>query len=159
MLAKTSFEGCDVRFAFNVLLAGSTSTLWVIILPEYKSLTNKSHSRWDPVMLKLAIIASLIQFALHLVQIPNFAIDKILPHTLQLVWYRGLQLLNQLSAKYRPSYLTQRVWPLVHQSKELYSTPILSSLWATWPTGAIWHCFSSSTVISWQQFCHIGQLL
>ena len=50
--------------------------LWVIILHEYKSLTHKPHSRWDYVMLQYAVIAGLIQFALHLMQILNFAISK-----------------------------------------------------------------------------------
>ena len=59
---------------------------------------------------------------------------------------------------YRPSYLTQRFWTLIHQSKGLYSTSLLFSLWAYWFTGAIWHCFVSSKVVSQQQFCHRGQL-
>ena len=28
----------------------------------------------------------------------------------------------------------------------------------SWPTGAFWYCLASSTMVSWQQFCHIGQL-
>ena len=67
-------------FAFNVPLAEFTSMLWVIILHEYKSLTNKLHSRRDCIMLQFAAIASLIQNALHMVQIPDFAIGKNLPH-------------------------------------------------------------------------------
>ena len=63
-------------FAFNETLAEFTIMLWVIILHEYKSLTYKLHSRRDRVMLQYAMIASLIQFALHPVQIPDFAIGK-----------------------------------------------------------------------------------
>ena len=49
----------------------------VIILHEYKSLmTHKLRSRWDCMMLQYTVIACLIQFALHLVQIPEFAIGK-----------------------------------------------------------------------------------
>ena len=35
---------------------------------------------------------------------------------------------------------------------------VLSSLCARWPTGAFWHWFASSTVVSWQQIYRIGQL-
>ena len=41
-----------------------------------KSLTHKPHFRWDCVVLQYAVIASLIEFALHLVQIHNFAISE-----------------------------------------------------------------------------------
>ena len=34
----------------------------------------------------------------------------------------------------------------------------VSSLCALWPTKIFWHSFTSLTVVSWQQFCHIGQL-
>ena len=37
---------------------------------------DKPHSRCDHVMLHYAVIAGIIQFGLHLVQIPNFAIGK-----------------------------------------------------------------------------------
>ena len=62
-------------FAFNVPLAEFVSMLWVIF-HEYKSLTHKQHSRWYHVMLQYTVIADLIQFALHLGQIPGFAISK-----------------------------------------------------------------------------------
>ena len=63
-------------FAFNIPQAEFTSMLWIIILHENKSLTRKPHSRWYREMLPYPVTANLIQFALHLVQIPNFAIDK-----------------------------------------------------------------------------------
>ena len=50
--------------------------LWVIVLHEYKSLTHKPRLRWDHVMLQFAVIVDLIQFVLHLVQIPEFDIGK-----------------------------------------------------------------------------------
>ena len=53
---------------------------WVIILQEHKSLTHKPYSKWDWMMLQYAMIAGLIQFTLHLVQIPNFAIGKSPPN-------------------------------------------------------------------------------
>ena len=108
-----------------------------------------------------ALIAGLVQFVLHLVQI-WFAIGKS-PHTLQnifhalqLVWYRGLKLFHQSFAAHSPSYLTQVFQTLIRQYKGLYSTVVLSSLCAPWLTGAFWHCFASSTVFSWQQFCRMG---
>ena len=52
------------------------SMLWVIILHEYKSLTYKLSSRLDHVMLQYAMIAGLIQFALLLVKIRDFAIGN-----------------------------------------------------------------------------------
>ena len=70
----------------------------------------------------------------------------------------GLQLFHQLFATQRPSSLTERFLTLIYQSKGLYSTALLSSLWLSWPTRAFWHCFTSSSVVSWQPFCHIGQL-
>ena len=72
-------------------LAEFTIMLWVIILYEYKSLTYKLHYKLDCVMLQYAVIASLIQFALHLMQIPDFAIGKS-PPKLQQSLLHGLQL-------------------------------------------------------------------
>ena len=40
----------------------------------------------------------------------------------------------------------------------LYSTALLFILCVPWSTGDFWHCFDSSTVVSWPQFCSIGQL-
>ena len=60
---------CLTCFIKNNTLAELISMVWVIILHEYKP-----HSRWDRMMLQYAGIAGLIQLALHLVQIPDFAI-------------------------------------------------------------------------------------
>ena len=49
---------------------------WVIILLEYKSLDHKLCSRYDHVILQYSVIAGLIQFALHVMQILDFAIAK-----------------------------------------------------------------------------------
>ena len=68
------------------------------------------------------------------------------------------RLFHQHFTTYRPSCLTQRFQTLIYQSKGLYSIVLLSSLYAPWSTEALWHCFASSTVVSCQQFCHIGQL-
>ena len=59
---------------------------------------------------------------------------------------------------YRPSFLSQRFRTLIHPSKGLYSITLLSSLCVPWVTGAFWHCFTSSTVVSWYHFCYITQL-
>ena len=67
-------------FTFNGPMAEFTSMLWVIILHDYKSLTHKLCSRRDCVMLLYTVIVVLIQFALHLVQIPNLTICKSPPH-------------------------------------------------------------------------------
>ena len=77
---------------------------------------------------------------------------------LRFVRYIGLQLFHQFFAAYIPSYLSQRFRTLIRQSKELYSTVLLSNFCAHWPTGAFWHGFVSLIVVSWQQFCHIGRL-
>ena len=75
-----------------------------------------------------------------------------------LVWYRGLQLFHQIFTAHKASYLTQIFWTLIHLSKGLFSTAWLSSVYVPWPTGAFWHCFAPSTVLSWQEIYHIGQL-
>ena len=46
------------------------------VIYEYKFLGHKLHSKWDHMMLQYAVIAGVIYFALHLVQIPNFEISK-----------------------------------------------------------------------------------
>ena len=61
-------------------------------------------------------------------------------------------------ATHRPSYLIQRFRTLIRQFKGRYSTVPLSNLWASRTTRDFWHCFSSSTVVSWQQIFHIRQL-
>ena len=143
---------------------------WVIIFQEYKSLTHKPRSRWNRVMLQFAVIASLVQFALHLVQITDFAISKSPPHThthtiterppsfTVNVTQGDLQLFHQLFNAHRSSHLTQRFWTLIRQFKGLFFTARLSGLYVFWPTGVFWHCFASSTTVSWQRFCHISQL-
>ena len=102
---------------FSLLLvpqAEFTRMLWVIILLENKSIAYKPHSRWYHVMLQYVMIAGLIQFAPHLGQIADFAIDtptytplQSFLYALPLVWYRGLKLFHQLFASRRPSYLSQ----------------------------------------------------
>ena len=69
-----------------------------------------------------------------------------------------MQLFHQLFLAQRPSNLTPRFRILICQPKQLYSIALLSSLCAPWPTRAFWHCFASSTAVSWLQFCHIGQV-
>ena len=95
-ISSTGFKSADCAvmflFAFNVDLAGFTSMIRVIILHEYESLTNMPRSRWDRVMLLYTVIIGPIQLALHLVQIPDFAIAKISPHnnratTMLYDWY------------------------------------------------------------------------
>ena len=63
-------------FAFNVPLSEFTCMLGIFILHDNKFLSHQLHSRWDCVMLQYAMIAGLIQLALHLVPIANFAISK-----------------------------------------------------------------------------------
>ena len=70
-------------FAFNIPLAEFTSMLLVIILHEYKLLTHKPNSKWDHLMLHYGMIAGLIQFALYLVQIPDFTIGNQPPNTIR----------------------------------------------------------------------------
>ena len=48
----------------------------VIILQKYKSLRHKPRFKWDRVVLQYAVIAGLIQFVFHLMQIPHFVILK-----------------------------------------------------------------------------------
>ena len=59
---------------------------------------------------------------------------------------------------HRPTYLNKWFWTLIRRSKGLYSTVLLSSLFAPWSTGAFWYCFASSAMVSWPQFCHLGRL-
>ena len=60
-------------------------SLWKGLLVCFASLSCMTTNpwptfRWDCMMLQYAVIAGLIQFALHLVQIPDFAMSKSLPH-------------------------------------------------------------------------------
>ena len=166
-----SWRTCCFFFVFNVPLWEFTSMLWVIILLENKFLTHELRSRWDRVVLRDAVIAGLIQFVLHLIQIPNFAIhDSPTPeesflHALWFVWYTCLHLFHQLFAAYRPSYLTQRFRTLIRLSKgllycsvfarlKLFDTVLLPQLWfldgncgiytsltKSFPHSGCWHIF------------------
>ena len=90
-------------------------------------------------MLQYAVIATLIEFALHMVQIPDFATDKSLhpttritepPSRLTVSVIRGLQLFHQLFTAHRPSYLCQRFRTLIHQSEGLFYCSLVQSLCA-----------------------------
>ena len=80
-LKSTDCAGQDklFLFVFNVPLAEFTSMLWVIILNKYKSLTHKPHSRWDCIMPWYVMIASPIQFVLHLDKCPTWQLTKASP--------------------------------------------------------------------------------
>ena len=105
-----------------------TSILWVIILHEYWSLSHKPRSITEP---PLCFTVGVIE---------------------------GVSVFHQLFATHRPSYLTERFRTLIRQSKGLYSSAVFFSLCASWPSGGFWHCFTSSIVVFWQQFCHMGQI-
>ena len=131
-------------FAFNVPLAEFTRMFWVIILHEYKSLSNKPRCRCNHMMLQYAMIAGMIQFAHHQEQIDNFAVSKRplknLLHALRLVWYRNCSSFTNTSPHiYRPIE-PKRFRILIHQFKGLYFTALLC---------AFWHGFASPTVITW----------
>ena len=151
-------------FALNVPLAEFISMLWVIILQEYKSLTYKpwSHlecSLWVKdlyLMLQYDVIAGLIQFALHLVQIPQLCNwqppTHTHPHTHTLCFtVCVIQGVPALSPTFHCTYLF--ICP-----KDFIPLLYCALFVCHWPTGAFWHYFTSSTVVSWQQFCHVGQL-
>ena len=105
-------------------------------------------------MLQYAVMAGLIKFALHLVQKWYWhSPPRPTPlHTLLHAFTVGL-----IDA-HRLSNLTERFLILIRQSKRLHSTALLSSFYAPWPTGAFSHFFPSSTIVSWLQFYHVGQL-
>ena len=65
-----------ILFAFDAILAEFICMLWVIIKHEYKSLSHTPRFRWDCMILQYAVIAGLIQCALHLMQISDFATDN-----------------------------------------------------------------------------------
>ena len=148
-------------------MAEFTSMLWIIILHGYKSLTHKLHSRWDSMMLQYAVIAGMIQFALHLVQIPDFAIGKGLPPTHTITEPPPCFTVGVIQGGCRsfPNF-SQHIDPLIwHKDFKLWFVslkefiPLLywSSLCAPRPIGAFWNCFAFSKVVSWQQFSHIDQ--
>ena len=107
-----------------------------------------------------AVIVRPIQFALHLVQIPDFVIGKSLPPrrhnrapSMLYSWcdeWGRMQLFHQPLAAHRPSYLTQRFQTLIHQSKGHYSTALLLNLFVLWHTGAFWHCFALSSILPYK---------
>ena len=66
-------------FAFNLLLTDFIRMFWAINIHEHKSLTHKVCSTWDRMMLQYVVIAGLIQFVLHLVQISDVATGKSQP--------------------------------------------------------------------------------
>ena len=129
-------------FAFNVSLAEFTSMLWVIILHEYKSLNHKQCSRWDCEMLQYAVITGLIQFALPLIQNPDFVIEKSpLHHNRVSSMPDGCRDTRGCSSFTNSSpHIDFSIWlksfKLIHQSKGLYPTVLLSSHCEPWPTGA-----------------------
>ena len=54
--------------------------------------------------------------------------------------------------------MTQRFRTLIHQFKGLYSITLLFSNCALLNSGAFGDCFTSTKVVSCQQFCDIGEL-
>ena len=102
-----------------------------------------------------------IQFALHLVQIPDFAIGKCLPlhYRAPFMLYGwcdtgGYNFVTKFSQRLNPPILA-KYFELWFVSPKNFIP--LSSICTPWPTGAFWHYFASSPVVSWLQFCHIGQ--
>ena len=143
--------------------------VYVIILYEYKSSINKPRSKWDHVMLQYAVIAGLIQFALYLVQITDFAVSKSPPpqhththtHTITKLppWFTVSVILG---VKALSPFFSPQIWPKGFEfwfvsPKGLYSTALLSNLCAPWSSRAFWR-FTFSAVVSWLQPCHIGLL-
>ena len=130
--------------------------LSVTILHEYKSWTHKSYYRWD----HDAVVCC------------DNRSDSICPSPGTNPWFFNWHPQRHnwaYSMLYRwcdtggaalPSTLRRIYTPLLFDRKILivYSTALLSSLCVTWLTEAFWHYFASSIVVSWQLFCHIGQL-
>ena len=115
-------------------------------------------------MLQCVVIAGLIQFALHLVQIPDFAICKS-PHAItepRPCFVVGLvQGVAALAPTLRCTYtlvFDPKISNFDSSSKGLYSTALLSSLYAPDSTGVFWHYFAFSKLVSGQNFRYIGQL-
>ena len=71
-----------------------------------------------------------------------------------MLWYRGLQLFQPV----KPPFWLIGFRTLIRQSKGLYSTDLLFSFCALRTSGVFWQCLASSTVVFWQQFCHLAQL-
>ena len=108
--------------------------LWQSLLVCFGSLFCKPCFRWDSMMLQYPVITSLIQFVLHLVQIPNFAKSKPThtitepPPCFMVSVIQTVKFFHQLFATHRTPYLTPKFQTLIHQSKGLYSTTLLFSL-------------------------------
>ena len=120
--------------------------------------------RWNHVMRQYAVIASLIQFTLHLEQILDIALGKSPPtHT-----YR-----NRTSSMFYgwgdTGFCSSFTNTLLNIDQKISNFDLsvqrtlfncsLFSLCSPWPSGVFWYCFVFSKVVSWHQFCHIGQLL
>ena len=92
-----------------------------------KPLSHKPRSIWYRVMLQYAVIAGLIQFALHLAQIRDFATGKsshtiaesLQSFTVDVIL--GLQLFYEHFTSYRAFSLIERFRIFICQSKGLYS--------------------------------------
>ena len=105
----------------------------------------------------------LIQFALRLVQIPDFAIDKSSSYhdRASSIFYGWCDIGGCSSFTNSSPCIDPLIWDddfELHRSKGLCSTVLLSNLCAPEPIEAFWQFFASTTVVSWQQFFHIGQL-
>ena len=104
-------------------------------------------------MLQYALIADLFQFAFHMVQIPNFAVEYASCFTVDVI-----PEVTALSPTVRRTY----TFPFDQNiSKLWFVTPkdfIPLLYWPHWPTEAVWDCAVFSTVVSWQKLCYISQL-
>ena len=147
---KISFLVLKVYHNSFIYYTERTRMLWVIILHENKSLTHKPRSRGDQERLQYAVIVRLIQFAPHLVQIPDFAMSNP-SHTITEspqfftvdVIQAGCSSFTNSSLHIKPS-----VWPKDFEfwfvsPKYFNSTPLLSNPCAPRSTGAFRHCFAS----------------
>ena len=153
-------------FVFNVPLAEFKSMFWVIIMHEYKFLTHKPlPSKLDHVMLQYTVIASLIKFAIHLVQIHNFAIGKSSQHqnrasSMLYNWYDTMgcsSFPDSSSLLGLPIWLNDfELWLIGPKDFiPLLFCPVFVPLGQLEPFDIVLlpqQCFF------WQQFCHIGQL-
>ena len=136
--------------------------LWVIILHEYKTLSQKPRSRLDRVMLQCAVIAGLIQFALHMMQIPDFALA---PHTISkpppcftVGVIQGVTAFSLVLHRTETLQFDRKILRFDSSFQRTIYSSLLFNIWVPQPTGAFWHCLGSSTVVFWQQFYHISQL-
>ena len=161
MLSWNEFVKTELLFlfAFNASLAELTSILWIIILHEYKPLTHTPRSCWDRVMLQYAMIASLIQFAILLMQIPDFPIGKNTPnykknYALWLVWYGVAAILPTLCHT-QTLLFDPKISNFDSSVQRTFFPPLFCPVFVH--LGSM-EPFASSTTVSWLQFYHIGQL-